>query len=501
MLKIIPPGSYGWDQTVAALIKTSSRGLRGKDFGDFIKRAGHDFLSALDQLRPGEVPLHLIGIGATEWYGPNRNGDGFKEATCRARHHTFVKHAHFFRDHDNGRNSHRYGRIIASGYHEPMHRVELLVGLYRTKEAARLGGGELGRVADKEIHDIESGRDLPVSMACRVPHDICSHCFNKAASRREYCDTREVILPSRIVAACSGFGAARGLTKVAADGSIQHVDNPASLTFTDMSKVYRNADRVAFGFGLQKAASDLIVPGGAALAEMLGLEDHNAERFMRQGGTSKVARQLDALRDLADAADRIDVRLGYLWKRGADAMASFPDVSASPRVLAQALKAAADEHIVLGVADWMTLVMGKQAAAEAAADVAAQLPGVYHRMLADEEGTKQALADNPYTPDDGVPPLKLRLWAAKHAASHGALRPHLDRRAVLGTIRDGRDIDEISPAEFSSRTKYASDGGGAEMLAREYAKYQAAMLASQPDPDSAAFHLTTTLLATESRLG
>jgi hypothetical protein len=322
MIKIITPGSYGFEQPIMSLVKVSSRGLRGFDRSQFVKRAGHDFLPYLDQLRPGEEPLHIIAIGAHEKYGANRNGDAFDERTCIDRHHTFVKNAWFFRNHENKPHNLRYGRIIKSAYHEPMARIELLAGLFKTADAALKGGGKLGRVADVELEKMAAGKDIPTSMACRVPHDECSHCHNKAASRTEYCDTKEVILPHRIVKACSGFGAANGLTKLGADGKVQCVFNP-DADFFDQSAVYRNADRISFGLAgqLTKAASAGIT-GGAALAELWGLRD---EPTQLAGWSYKAAKQMRHLQALAEAAPAARASDIVMTKQARQAVGDYPD--------------------------------------------------------------------------------------------------------------------------------------------------------------------------------
>ena len=160
----------------------------GHDRYDLLKRASHQFLPLLDSVKfaADEVPVHLIALGASEAYGPNRNGDGFKEATCRDHHDTFVKFAKFFRNHKNKaeRGDPFYGVVKASAYNEDMRRVELLCALNSEKSAAERNGGF---VADVELEKIARGEDMPVSMACRVPHDVCSFCKHAAKNRDEYC--------------------------------------------------------------------------------------------------------------------------------------------------------------------------------------------------------------------------------------------------------------------------------------------------------------------------
>jgi hypothetical protein len=72
MIKIIPPGSQDFGDDPVSLIKVASSGrLAGNDLRDFIKRAGY---SLADEFRkvafaPGEVPVHLIAMGSSDYYG------------------------------------------------------------------------------------------------------------------------------------------------------------------------------------------------------------------------------------------------------------------------------------------------------------------------------------------------------------------------------------------------------------------------------------------------
>jgi hypothetical protein len=104
MVKVMSPADQPGllrDGPACALIKVARSGLRGDDFRALVKRAGHLVADAVKRLdfKPGEVGVHNISLGASEFYGPNRNGDGFKEACCRKYHKTFEKYARAYRDH------------------------------------------------------------------------------------------------------------------------------------------------------------------------------------------------------------------------------------------------------------------------------------------------------------------------------------------------------------------------------------------------------------------
>lgn len=266
MYKIVPPGGWDFDDNQVCLIKKASRGLFGKDRKDLIKRAGHRIADAMDsiELLPGEVPIHLLAIGSYEKYGGNRNGDGFNEIDCDGYHDTFCKFARFYRDHISNDPARSYGVVKHSTYHRPMSRVELIVGLNSTKEAARRNGGLL---ADEEMDIINRGDDFGVSMGCMLAADKCSACGNRARTPKSYCDGLEY------GGSCPGGGLRRKMGKVVTlRGDVHHLCalNPEPR-FGDISRVRKQADHIAFITGvLQKAAAGECI-GGARLAEEVGL--------------------------------------------------------------------------------------------------------------------------------------------------------------------------------------------------------------------------------------
>ena len=131
MQKIITSGSWDFGVEPTSLVKFASDGMGAYDAAILEKRASAEFvdLAKRVKLASGEVPLHLIAMGSTERFGPNRNGDGFKAAALRKYADTFVKHAMFYRNHKNKDRSKSYGVVKIAYFNEPMQRVELLVAL------------------------------------------------------------------------------------------------------------------------------------------------------------------------------------------------------------------------------------------------------------------------------------------------------------------------------------------------------------------------------------
>lgn len=238
LIKFIDPSDQDFGVDPIVPIKISSRGLVGSDLGSFVKRAGHYIANEIKKLtfEPGEVPIHLIALGALEYYGPNRNGDAFDVNTCRKYHHTFKKYAKLYRNHMNKDPSRSYGVVKASLYNEEMHRIELIVALNGNRKIAEKNGG---LVADKELQKLASGKEIAVSMACFVPYDVCSICGNKAKSRAEYCRGLDE------GGKCPGGGARTKLGTVLEDGRQLFVYNP-NPKFFDISHVIKPADRIAY---------------------------------------------------------------------------------------------------------------------------------------------------------------------------------------------------------------------------------------------------------------
>lgn len=173
---------------------------------------------------PGKTKILVLAMGSSEYYGPNRNGDGFREAELKKHHHTFKTNAHVFRSHVNKDPAKSIGRVIESFYNDDMHRVELILELDND-------------LAASEVSKIKQGKDIAVSMGCRIKYDVCSICGNKAPTRAEYCKHLKYEMGD-----------------IYPDGRIVYADNPKP-NFFDISIVVRPADKT--GYMLKKVARDL----------------------------------------------------------------------------------------------------------------------------------------------------------------------------------------------------------------------------------------------------
>lgn len=128
----------------------------------------------------GKLQVLITALGALEYYGQNKNKDGFPESALKHEgtdygFKTFETHAKVFKHHINKPNSPSYGNVRLSVWNDEMKRVELILIICRDK-------------APDIATRIDNGEYLDLSMGCHVPYDVCSICGNRARTKIEYCD-------------------------------------------------------------------------------------------------------------------------------------------------------------------------------------------------------------------------------------------------------------------------------------------------------------------------
>lgn len=242
MLKLIKSEPFFHEQEPTVRIIDSDR-------SGLIKAAADNrVMEYVSQLAPEQdkVYLHILAMGAGEYYGANRNQDFFGENNLRDHYKTFeTSPAHVFRNHVNKDPAIAIGQVVFAIYNDRMHRVELIAWIDKTKGA-------------DVIQRIEAGDFPATSMACKTPYDICSICGNRAHTRQEYC-----------------VHLSEELGRIYPDGRKVMALNVAKLRFFDISIVVRPADVTSSV--LQKVASENgQVVGSAELAEIEGLTEKTA---------------------------------------------------------------------------------------------------------------------------------------------------------------------------------------------------------------------------------
>ena len=233
---------------------------------------------------PDKTYVHILALGAGDYYGPNLNNDHFPWAGLCHDHastpHPYLHgyktflNAHSFAHHVNKDPAKSYGDVILSTLNHKMKRVELVVSI--DHERCERNGGK--NILQK-IHD---GEYPATSMGCRVPYDVCSICGNKARFRSEYCSHMKE-MPGKILP----------------DGRKVFVYNHYPRFF-DISFVFIGADRTSFVLEKIASGSGIFVPPeygdieksastrlGKSLRRGAGIKRRNTKMRVKR----KVARQ------------------------------------------------------------------------------------------------------------------------------------------------------------------------------------------------------------------
>jgi hypothetical protein len=211
----------------------------------------------------GKTYLHIVAMGAGEYWGANRNADFFPESNLIDYHNTFeTSPAHIFKNHVNKNPEIAIGRVIFSVYNERMHRVELIAELWNDK-------------APDVVQRIEDGDWPKTSMATKTPFDVCSVCSNKARTREEYCEhlTEE-------------------LGRVYPDGRKVMALNIAPLRFFDISIVFRPADVTSSVLQKVASASEPVQSSVDAAIEA-GLQDLTLQKSATLKKLSELIKEIE----------------------------------------------------------------------------------------------------------------------------------------------------------------------------------------------------------------
>jgi hypothetical protein len=461
MIKVIPANSFDFGMPIASLVHVHARGV---DKAWMHKRASA-MSEAIRNVRPedGHAFIHLISMGAMEAFGTNRNGDAFNEKSGSFElaepkqgspkrielagglieyHPTFSKHAHVFRHHKNSDPSLKIGDVVAEDYNGEMKRGELIIKVPVNKEW------------EEDLQKLAEGKDLAFSMSCKVPHDLCSACGNKAASRADYCDHLS-----------------KQMTDILKSGHQVFAINDKPMFF-DISKVIKPADRIAYS--LQKVASAAVM-GGAELAEELGVR---APQELIYTPTKAAAEKLALARKLAEIEKMIDAAA-----RGQDNAHLKALLPACPHEdmpedelgslaqgasLSSILSGLSDAKILLSFRDFLKLLRGPQGSL-AGDECSGQLPGLYTRLL-DSGEADECVADGAYDPSHTSVPRRAQeaigRLAGEHSLAEGPTQKRIRVTIIRGTAPKMPDPSPVKAAAVSN-TAHA---------AREYAKYQLSFL-------------------------
>lgn len=453
MNKLILPDSFSWSKygdpvRNVSLLDVSTR--FGVDRDQLKKSASvlNDEILAI-RPEPGTSVIHVIAMGASDTYGPNRNADGFTRSMLKKSHHTFVTDGHVYQEHRNKDPKLASGSIVASAYNDPMDRVELLI---------RVDNGKWANGLQK----MASGQDLRVSMSCNVPYDVCQvpGCEDPISRTRfDYCDHMQ-----------------KYAGRMLDNGVLVFVDNPAGRFF-DLSEVGNQADRIAFGLRKVASVSDEFILLGTDLYNMLRVETDPVTSFRR---SKRAHYKKQELRKLAEMEKQIEADISaanpnspvvsmssaFDGERTDDDEHHIDELAgAGKNNLKHVLRALGDARISLSLRDFVRIVMGKDSVTDDEIDGAESLlPGLFSKLVDDDEICDDSAFDCADHDIAGVPD-----WIEDIV---GKLVPSMSIASGPAKTRVMR-ISVMGPKQASFRTaKAASAPAGSTVIARNYAKYK-----------------------------
>lgn len=249
-------------------------------------------LDFICNVRPRDDGRYILlnALGAGEYWGSNRNGDYFNEwsllgdppppwmmdlirqknlpVPMEYGYKTFEKYAYPYRHHNNSDPVHSCGeRVCCAAYNEKMHRVELIIFIFKHK-------------APDIIEALDSGKPVAFSMGAKLLWDLCSICHNAAKRKDEYCDHLKAML-----------------NQTFPDGRKVFAYNPFPRFF-DISEIVVPADRSAYSLrkvaGVQSNALSLLevpeAPVPAGMEKFAGFLD-----YLSSGGkTAEIEKEIPA---------------------------------------------------------------------------------------------------------------------------------------------------------------------------------------------------------------
>ena len=321
--------------------------------------------------------------------------------------------------------------------------------------AYRIKHVSIRHVVDTQTYNIEVEEDESYLLAgmishnCKVPYDECTICGNQAKKPDEYCTHIK-----------------EAVTQFTNDGKQIGMIN-WDPDFFDISKVHRNADRIAFT--LRKVAGVSNVVLGAELAQQWGITEPT--ELIKD---AKVRGRINLLKKLAEMEKEIDgeIKADQNMKNIADSIQDVPEIGTVPqKELSGVLKKCADARVSLPIDGFFKMVMG-QRYSEVEKDIPSAktaMLSVFSDAVTDPMSFLSGVGN--YEPvDKGVTNVLKR--AVEKVARTGSL----DAGPVGGRV-------QLSILRKTSCVKLAAPVTPAgTCLAEEYARYKFAFIERVQDP-------------------
>jgi hypothetical protein len=368
---------------------------------------------------PGRTVVLVIGLGSYEFYGLNRNADGFNEVPykpgrsngpgrdswvmepeCIQHHFHSYEQGHVFRHHVNRDPVRAVGNVLKAFWNPFMHRVEVLEDIDNAK-------------APDLVEQIADNEFPAKSMGCRIQFDVCTECGNMAPTRKHYCDHLKFQLNWLNPQTGIRYGAL----------------NP-SPRFFDSSWVIRPADRT--GYLLQKVAERVYeLRSSSELGELVDSLEAKSAAAKKLAVIDKVVRGYPASVISNGTLPEASLIQQYRDTSLPDVVGRTPELgTADIGTLAQhrlpdVLAALSRSGIMLTTPEFLRLFLAKAAPG-------VQIPaGVLDRAAALQAEVFELLGQHPSLVDDMAPALTDTQPDAVAKIS-AQLIPILEKRATVG---------------------------------------------------------------------
>lgn len=370
---------------------------------------------------PGRTIVLVIGLGSFEYYGLNRNGDGFNERPFKPgqsngpgrdawvmekeliqHHFQSYENAHVYRHHVNKDPARAVGRVLKAFWNSYMHRVEVLEDLQNDR-------------ALDLVEQIADGQFPAKSMGCRIKFDVCTKCGNMAPTRKHYCDHLKW-----------------QLNYLETDTGIRYGALNPSPGFFDSSWVFRPADRT--GYMLKKVAEynhPYEVWSSSALGEMVDDLNAKSAAVKKLADIDKIVRGYPAGIVSSDIVPEAKLIENYRDTALPDVVARTPELGQTDinqlatEPLPDVLAALSKQGILLTTPEFIRLFLAKAAPGvtipEGVLEQAAAMQAEVFELLAQHPTLLNEVSGAIGEPD-----------AANVTKLSSALQPIFEKRATMG---------------------------------------------------------------------
>jgi hypothetical protein len=457
LIKFSNTNDWNWDVEPVQLIRSSNT----------LTKAGADNSELKTEKTAGQTDVLVIALGAYEGTGANRNGDIFKEASCKAHYKTFVKSGSkrsdgsydgraVNRHHKNKPEDPKFGNIKAASYNDKMKRIELVIGLDNDKCA-------------EEIQKLAEGKQINVSMAAKVAYDKCTWCGHNAKTDNDRCKH----IPKE-------------LGEINKQGEMCSMDNIDPKWF-EISIVGRPADRIGMSLKLAsdnnyiKTASDYreMYPGFVAPADeeqFLTISKYASEKRSLVKKLAALEKHIDAVmtggpknsKDKYLKEHRSKIKHSdNISEDTIDELRNF-----EPSKL---LRALADNGIVFSPEDFVKYLFGSSKFKGSSSDMFSKIKDHLPLMFSDAEDDgddgDDVVNEEKYEPSSSdVIPKELSSLVKKLFDGHSMFDSPAHGRIMRITI-----VKRI-PKERAHEDKEISKEAAIKTLAKQYAAYKLAAL-------------------------